>query len=491
MKSNKRGSAGIILIVVAIIAMIIFAAIYLYSNKIPVSNIGTSGENGNVTKTDNVEKQIKVIVDNYDMWTMKNADDLHNPYSYVVTDLDQNGRLEIITSTCQGTGIYTYSKYYEVNKTFDGLDEIKRDLIEGSSEADIGVDTVKVFIDKVNNEYHYIFEDMLRNGAAEYYENKQDIMLKDGKLSENTLAYKTTIYEDAVPKVTYQNTELKEITAKEYEAFEDSKFKDLECKTANIKWITQMGDDLDNASGDALIELLKKSYDGFKFTAFQKSSKDDEENKVRHEAYKNALKDMVESKKLPNDDEIELYYDETMNMEENKFAIYDIDNDGHDELIIEWVTAPTAGQLSFIYDYDVENEKFVTEFTDVPLLTFYDNGVIVALLSHNQGLAGENFWPYFLYKYDEKTDVYNQVAMVDAWDKTVADSDSNGNKYPVDIDKSGDGIVYYIITDGDYDNKVPVSKKDYENWRSSYLDGAKEVKVEYMSLSAKEIGKIK
>ena len=89
MKSNKRGSAGIILIVVAIIAMIIFAAIYLYSNKIPVSNIGTSGENGNVTKTDNVEKQIKVIVDNYDMWTMKNADDLHNPYSYVVTDLDR------------------------------------------------------------------------------------------------------------------------------------------------------------------------------------------------------------------------------------------------------------------------------------------------------------------------------------------------------------------------------------------------------------------
>lgn len=487
MKSNKKGSAGIILIIIAIITMAVFVAIYLYSNKVPANNIGTSGENGDITKADNVEKQIKVITDNYSMWTMNTEDGEFMPYEYAITDLDQNGRLEIIASTCQGTGIFTYSKYYEVNKTFDGLDEIKRDLIEGSSEADIGVDAVKVFIDKANNEYHYIFEDMLRNGASEYYENKQDIMLKDGKLSENILAYKTTIYEDAVPEITYQDAELKEITAKEYEDFEDLKFKNLECKTANIKWVTQMEDDLDNVSGDALIDLLTKSYNGFKFTAFQKSSKEDEENEVRHEAYQKALKDMLESRKLPNDDEIELFYDETTNMEENKFAIYDIDNDGHDELIIEWVTAPTAGQLSFIYDYDVENEKFVTEFTDVPLLTFYDNGVIVALLSHNQGLAGENFWPYFLYKYDEKTDVYNQVAMVDAWDKTVADSDSNGNKYPEDIDKNGDGIVYYIITDGEYDNKVPVSKKDYENWRSSYLEGAKRVELEYMSFTTKNI----
>ena len=317
-------------------------------------------------------------------------------------------------------------------------------------------------------------------------------MLKNGELSENILAYKTTIYKDSVPEITYQDTELKDITAEEYEKIEEEKFKGLESQSVTLEWLTQMDDDLDNVSGDALKVLLKKSYDGFKFSTSQISDNETEDNKVRHEAYKFALNELMTSKKLPVDtDDVDIYFDESKSMEENKFAIYDIDADGHDELIIYWVTAPTSGQLSFIYDYDVNNKKFVSEFTDVPLLTFYDNGIIVALLSHNQGLAGESFWPYFLYKYNKGSDMYDQIAMVDAWDKTLATSDYAGNKYPEDIDKNGDGIVYYIIADGDYDNKTPISKEDYEKWRSSYLTDAKKVEFEFVGLSEKNIGEIK
>lgn len=220
-------------------------------------------------------------------------------------------------------------------------------------------------------------------------------------------------------------------------------------------------------------------------------SEEKEYNKIRREAYKAALKELMTSKKLPAGEDIEIFFDGSTSMEENQFAIYDIDGDGHDELIICWVTAPTAGQLSFIYDYDVNSKKFVSEFNDVPLLTFYDNGVIVALLSHNQGLAGGSFWPYFLYKYNKDSDMYDQIAMVDAWDKTVATSNYEGDKYPEDVDKSGDGIVYYVITDGDYDNRVPVSKEYYENWRRSYLDGAVEIKLEFIGFSEKNIEDIK
>lgn len=493
MKSNKKGSAsiGIVVILIAIVLMLISAVIYLYSNgKIPVGN-GTVVSGDKENNTVSADEQIKVILDNYAMWSMKTDNDVYRPYSYVVTDLDQNGRLEIIASTCQGTGIYTYSKYYEVNKTFDGLDEVKRNLLEGSSEADIGVKTVKAFVDKDKNEYHYILGDVIRNGAAEYYENKQDIMLKNGELSENILAYKTTIYKDSVPEITYQDTELKDITAEDYEKVEDEKFKGLEAKTVTLEWITQMDDDLDNVSGDVLKALLKKSYDGFKFSTSQVSNNETEENKIRREAYKAALKELMTSKKLPAGEDIEIFFDGSTSMEKNQFAIYDIDGDGHDELIIYWVTAPTAGQLSFIYDYDVNSKKFVSEFNDVPLLTFYDNGVIVALLSHNQGLAGGSFWPYFLYKYNKDSDMYDQIAMIDAWDKTVATSNYEGDKYPEDVDKSGDGIVYYVITDGDYDNRVPVSKEYYENWRRSYLDGAVEIKPEFIGFSEKNIEEIK
>ena len=498
MKSNKKGSAsiGIVVILIAIVLMLVSVVIYLYSNgKIPAKDDTiVSGDKGN-SNTSNVDEQIDLIVNNYSMWTMKTDDDTNKPYSYVVTDLDQNGRLEIIASTCQGTGIYTYSKYYEVNDTFDGLYEIKRvNYVEGASEPDIGVKTVKVFIDRDKNVYYYIFDDVIRDGAAIYYENRQDIMLKDGMLFEDNLAYKTTVYKDGVSEITYQDTELNNITAEDFENAGEKKFKGLESETVNFEWITQDGDDLDNVSIDELKTLLKKSYDGFKFSTSQVSTNETEDNKIRHEAYKVALKELMTSKKLPAGEDIEIFFDGSngaTSMEENQFAIYDIDGDGHDELIICWVTAPTAGQLSFIYDYDVNLKKFVSEFNDVPLLTFYDNGVIVALLSHNQGLAGDSFWPYFLYKYNKDSDVYDQIAMVDAWDKTVAASNYEGDKYPEDDDKSGDGIVYYVITDGDYDNRVPVSKEYYENWRRSYLDGAVEIKPEFIGFSEKNIEDIK
>ena len=39
-----------------------------------------------------------------------------NSWNYVVTDLDRNGRLELITATLQGTGLYTYLNAYEVSE---------------------------------------------------------------------------------------------------------------------------------------------------------------------------------------------------------------------------------------------------------------------------------------------------------------------------------------------------------------------------------------
>ena len=483
MKTNKK--SGIILALIIVLVLIVVAIVYLYSKRdISTKNTVVSGEENSIN-VKNADEQIKLITDNFDMWSLKTEDDMYEQYSYVVTDLDQNGRLEIITSNCQGTGLYTYSKYYEVNENYDGLVEIKRDLEEGSSEADIDVKNVKVYIDKDKNEYHYIFSDLIRNGATEYYENKQDIVLKDGKLSENVLAYKNTIYKDEVPEVTYQDTELKDITEAEYEKIEEEKFKGLECKNVTLGWITRLDDDLDNVTTE-MSSLLTKSYDNFKFEDVTASEEEIKNNEIRHEAYKNALKDIMTSQKLPTDEDIEVYYDETMNMADNKFAIFDVDNDGHDELIIEWGAAPTAGQFSFIYDYDVEEKKFINEFNDIPLLTFYDNGVIVSLLSHNQGLAGDNFWPYFLYKYDETSDTYKQIAMVDAWDKSYSPTN-----YPEDVDKNKDGIVYYIITDGDFENKTPISKEDYENWESSYLKGANKLEIEFVGFTSENIENIK
>ena len=167
-------------------------------------------------------------------------------------------------------------------------------------------------------------------------------------------------------------------------------------------------------------------------------------------------------------------------MSENTFAVYDIDNDGAEELIINYVTTYNAGMVKKIYDYDYVTAGVREEFSAYPTATIYDNGVIIAFASHNHGRAPmlENFWPYTLYKYNDVTDKYDEVAIVDAWDKGYKFSD-----YPNEADKDGDGIVYCVMTEGEWDYKNAMDKADYENWIASYIGGANEPELSYMEFS--------
>ena len=114
-----------------------------------------------------------------------------------------------------------------------------------------------------------------------------------------------------------------------------------------------------------------------------------------------------------------------------------------------------AGQTGYVFAYNEQTKKLNTELSEFPSLTFYDNGAVKAEWSHNQGRAGDNFWPYSLYQYAPETDSYALIGMVDAWDKTYAQTDDQNNPFPSDIDKSGTGMVYYIMENGEYDTSPP------------------------------------
>lgn len=279
---NKKGSVGVAVVVILIALVIIIGAFISINNKTNVISNNVSGDTKNSgekgqTETINVEKQIDVIMNNIDTWNLSTDEDIYAPYGYAITDLDQNGRLEIIASSCQGTGIYTYSNYYEVNESLNGLNKIERNVEEGSSEADIMIPTVKVFIDKAANEYHYIFDDLVKVGAAEYYENKQDIVLKNGKLYEKAIAYKNTIYTDSNPNVTLKDANNNEITAEDYEIIENKLFSNLELKLANIEWISTTDIDFSSVSGDELKDKLAESYKKFGFSNIEIDNTLDEE----------------------------------------------------------------------------------------------------------------------------------------------------------------------------------------------------------------------
>lgn len=201
-------------------------------------------------------------------------------------------------------------------------------------------------------------------------------------------------------------------------------------------------------------------------------------------AYRDALQTLLDTHTLP--DGTDCGEQPGGDPAGNQFAIVDIDGDGRDELILVYTTTYTAGQTASIWDYDDTTETLRAELIEYPLLTFYTNNMIQAGWSHNQGLAG-SFWPYTLYRYDAASDSYQSVAMVDAWEKAFAATDTQGAAFPDAIDAAGAGIVYYIMTNGVYETVAPVSAADYQLWRDSQLNGAAEQAVSFTALTAENI----
>ena len=176
------------------------------------------------------------------------------------------------------------------------------------------------------------------------------------------------------------------------------------------------------------------------------------------------------------------------------YAVLDVDGDGRDELILQNANTIMAGQTERIYDYD--GAAFREEFSDFPALTYYDNGVIRADWSHNQGWAGE-FWPHYLYRYDAGSDAYENMGAVDAWNESL-----HPTGFPNDVDQDGDGMVYFLLTDNwgfaaylepasgekyyTYE-QPPVDGAEYLAWRDSLLQGASPVEIPYQTVNVELI----
>lgn len=205
-----------------------------------------------------------------------------------------------------------------------------------------------------------------------------------------------------------------------------------------------------------------------------------EEFDSANEAYYSVLEKLYTTYTLP--DGTELGYDGITDLSWNKFAIYDIDQDGKEELIVLWITTYTAGMSGIVYGYDSASGTVKAELFEYPSQTFYDNGVVKAELSHNHGMAGEieDFWPYTLYRYDKDSDTYVVAAEVDAWNKAYYETDYNDNPFPDELDVDGDGILYQVIAGED---EKLIDLEEYKKWCESVIGGAQKVEIPFVEMT--------
>ena len=222
--------------------------------------------------TKDIQKQIEIFAQNRDKWAV-DIDFANEQYKFTLADLDMDGQVELLVSHCGGTGIFSYTSFYKVDK--DGkLKELDTTFSEYESQPDL-MDSVSdesdvtVYSNIINGKgcYNYIVYDFMKESPDCYIYRVSSLAIVDDVVTETKLAIEYETYEDPDYEATisyedYNGTELTEdeyrtYAARYYEAQQASEHR------AHFKWIDVS--DIVGVSDSEAAQILMESYDTYSF----------------------------------------------------------------------------------------------------------------------------------------------------------------------------------------------------------------------------------
>lgn len=208
-------------------------------------------------------------------------------------------------------------------------------------------------------------------------------------------------------------------------------------------------------------------------------------NDAARSAFQRALRtvhDDLRWPELPDSGNIEVW--EPGTIEDEQFAVTDVDGDGEEELLVSVSNTYTAGMCEIIYGYDPQTDGVRIESYSYVGVTHYP-GMLKVEASHSQGYAGDVLWPYAIAYYDEAEDSYKDAFYVDAWCKDITDYDSyTETPYPDDIDTEHDGYVYLITENGE---RRFMNRVDYEKWEAGIFTNKEPLTIPWQKITTANI----
>ena len=161
----------------------------------------------------------------------------------------------------------------------------------------------------------------------------------------------------------------------------------------------------------------------------------------------------------------------------NRYAVYDVDSDGKEELILVYDDPDTLYMSEYICGFDENNSRLYVKFRGVPYLNLYPNGIAIY---DTANADSDHEVSYEIYKIDDDGKDYSFYGYVENWNSTVSQTDKSGNQFPTDVDKDGDGIIY-VIYDKDYVAKY-VDGTEYEQFKTDLYNADEMVNIIYSDI---------
>ena len=188
-------------------------------------------------------------------------------------------------------------------------------------------------------------------------------------------------------------------------------------------------------------------------------------DKKRYKAYVVVLKGIIDDNKWPDGQQV---LPDGQYRGNNQFAIFDVDMDGEEELLVNITDAPTAGMVMQIFEYDAKKDEVVLGEGFYPAVEFFDNGIVKQYSSHNH--TSSEVWPYTVSKYNPEKKSYEVVGSMYAEDKEIAGASFASNK-----DADNDGRIYYVSSKDLVDKAL--TEKEYQEWDAAFIGDANELYI--------------
>ena len=186
------------------------------------------------------DDQLAIIAEKKDVWFNEDPEGMLD-IKYAISDLNDDGLLEMIVASEEATTRYTFYYVYEVNAGATDLEMLEDTIIEPDSFPDIIMDYVDVYT--INDVNYYAVTDY-----AEDCELKTFLYVMDGMIQHIPVAY----FVDGK----YYNDIDEEIDQETFDNAYYAYYDEEPTLTRHFVWVD--GSDFDVSSTDAIVEQLNQ-----------------------------------------------------------------------------------------------------------------------------------------------------------------------------------------------------------------------------------------
>ncbi len=212
------------------------------------------------------QAQVELIAECRERWEPEECF-MMSSLGFTITDLDHNGRLEILVSDFGGTGLYTYTSAYEVNEDRTDLTQCLKNWSEERSEGDwMGAVEVNAYTNGIDGIDWYVIPDYLRAGRESTL-SIAAVSLQEGVLYEKPIALADTMFDDEGNEHTsYQNGDGATVSEEEFNRAEETVFAGSQRARVPFNWIVYYGDEYNQwriLGAPTIAAMLYETYETF------------------------------------------------------------------------------------------------------------------------------------------------------------------------------------------------------------------------------------